>query len=91
MASSTYLLHATAKYGTRSMDGIHRQQPVTCPVPGCGKTVGTTQSGFMVDHTNAYGYTCDGTNRTPVQAAQLQIDAQGRLIGVDKMQQEKEA
>ena len=85
MASSTYLLHATAKFGTSSTDAITRQQIVTCPVPGCGKTVSTTYSGFIADHTNVYGFTCDGVNRKPADAARLQIDEHGRLVGVDEM------
>lgn len=85
MASSHFIIRATTRYGTNSVEAVNRIGPVTCPVPGCGKTVGTTYSGYMVDHVNQHGYTCDGVNRTPAQAARLRIDAQGRLIGVDEM------
>ena len=59
---------------------------VVCPVPGCGRTVTLTNSGCLEWHANSYGFCCDGVKMTPAQAASLQIDAMGRLVGVDEME-----
>ena len=49
-------------------------QRVTCPVPGCGRTVALTQSGYLEWHANMHGFCCDGVNLPPAKAASLQID-----------------
>ena len=76
---------ATARYGLYTIEKQHPTQHVTCPVPGCGRTVALTNNGCFEYHTNAYGFCCDGVNMPPAKAAGLQIDSAGRLVGVDEM------
>ena len=76
---------ATTHYGARTAEKQLPPQRVVCPVPGCGRTVPLTNSGCLEWHANSYGFCCDGVKMTPAKAATLQIDAMGRLVGVDEM------
>ena len=77
---------ATSNYGLRTVEQQRPTVRVTCPVPGCGRNVALTQSGYLEWHANLYGFCCDGVNMPPAKAGQLQIDAMGRLIGIDEME-----
>ena len=81
----TAIRRATSDYGLRTVEQQRPVQRVTCPVPGCGRNVALTQSGYLEWHANAHGFCCDGVNMPPERAARLQIDAAGRLVGVDEM------
>lgn len=70
---------ATTNYGLRTAEQQRPTEHVACPLPGCGRYVALTMSGYIEWHANRYGFTCDGVNFTPAQAARLQIDAAGRL------------
>ena len=76
---------ATSDYGLRTVEQQRPIRRVTCPVPGCGRNVALTQSGYLEWHANMHGFCCDGVNMPPERAARLQIDAAGRLLGVDEM------
>lgn len=77
---------ATSNYGLRTVEPQLARQRVTCPVPGCGRNVALTQSGYLEWHANLYGFCCDGVNLPPAKAASLQIDDVGRLVGIDEME-----
>ena len=77
---------ATTNYGLFTIEQQRPPQHVTCPVPGCGRTVALTQSGYLEYHADMHGFCCDGVNLPPARAATLQIDAAGRLVGVDEME-----
>lgn len=83
---NTMIHQATYRYGIRTGEQQRPPVRVTCPVPGCGRTVALTQSGYLEWHANSYGFCCDGVNLSPARAASLQIDALGRLVGVDEME-----
>lgn len=82
----TAIRRATSDYGLRTVEQQRPPQRVTCPVPGCGRNVALTQSGYLEWHANMHGFGCDGVNMPPAKAASLQIDADGRLVGVDEME-----
>ena len=77
---------ATSHYGIRTAEQQRPPVRVVCPVPGCGRNVTLTQSGYLEWHANGFGFCCDGTNLSPARAANLQIDDEGRLVGVDEME-----
>ena len=77
---------ATSHYGLRTVEQQRPPQRVTCPGPGCGRSVALTQSGYLEWHANMHGFCCDGVNLPPAKAASLQIDDAGRLVGIDEME-----
>lgn len=59
---------ATSDYGLRTVEQQRPIQRVICPVPGCGRNVALTQSGYLEWHANAHGFCCDGVNMPPERA-----------------------
>lgn len=81
------MFKATTHYAEQSVKGLSEPtlKKAACPIPGCSWIGTLTHNSTFPWHSNTLGFTCDSTGLSIAKAKNIQIDENGKLIGIDEM------